>query len=98
MVAMTFQQSCLTRWRIGKVDAFRPEGRELDSRSSCHIGILGKSFTQGWRIRGTVPQNRKWGTDHASVPPIFLEPTVIECEAKFELTKRGLQDEFRVVK
>ena len=31
-------------WRIGKVDAFRPKGHGFDSRSSRHVGTLGKSF------------------------------------------------------
>ena len=31
--------------RIDKVDAFRPEGRGFESRSSRHEGTLGKSFT-----------------------------------------------------
>ena len=35
-------------WRISRVDAFRPN----DSRSSHHIGTLGKSFTHSclWRF------------------------------------------------
>ena len=39
---------CIMReaqWRIGGVDAFRLEGRGFESRSSRHVGILGKSFT-----------------------------------------------------
>ena len=32
-------------WRIGRVDAFRPKGHGFDSRSSRHVGTLGKSFT-----------------------------------------------------
>src|SRR6218665_252834 len=32
-------------WRIGRNDAFRPESRVLESRSSRHVGTLGKSFT-----------------------------------------------------
>ena len=32
-------------WRIGRVDTFRPKGHGLDSRSSHHVGTLGKSFT-----------------------------------------------------
>src|SRR6218665_904610 len=30
--------------RIGRVDAFRPEGRESESRSSRHVGDLGQVF------------------------------------------------------
>ena len=39
-------------WRIGRVDAFHPKGHGFDSRSSSHIGTLGKSFTQNclWRF------------------------------------------------
>ena len=34
-------------WRIGRVDAFRPEGRGFESRSSRHVSrpTLGESFT-----------------------------------------------------
>jgi len=32
-------------WRIGKFDAFRPKGHKFNSRSSRHVGTLGKSFT-----------------------------------------------------
>jgi len=34
-----------TWWRLGWVDYFQPEGRGFDSRSSRHVGTLGKSFT-----------------------------------------------------
>ena len=34
-----------TWWRIGWVDDFQPEGRGFDSRSSRHVGTLGKSLT-----------------------------------------------------
>ena len=33
------------RWRIGLADAFHPKGHGFDSRSSRHLGTLGKSFT-----------------------------------------------------
>ena len=33
------------RWRIGRVDAFRPEGHGIESHSSRQLGTLGKSFT-----------------------------------------------------
>src|SRR6218665_2680834 len=36
---------CGALWRIGRVDAFRPESCGFESRSSRHVGILGKSFT-----------------------------------------------------
>ena len=38
------------------------------------------------------PQNLKWGTVKASVPLIFWEVTVIECEAKYELSKKGFKE------
>src|SRR6218665_3306852 len=37
---------CGTRWHIGRVDAFQPKGRGFESRSSRHIGTLGKSLTR----------------------------------------------------
>ena len=39
-------------WHIGRVDAFRPKDHGLDSRSSRHIGTLGKSLTHNclWHI------------------------------------------------
>ena len=33
-----------TWWRIGRVEAFRPEGRGFESRSSSYVGTLGKSL------------------------------------------------------
>ena len=33
-------------WHIGRVDAFRPKGYGFDSRSSHHLGTLGKSFAR----------------------------------------------------
>src|SRR6218665_39138 len=36
---------CVALWHIGWVDAFRPEGRGFEFRSSRHVGSLGKSFT-----------------------------------------------------
>ena len=36
---------CGAWWHIGRADAFPPEGRGFESRSSRHIGTLGKSFT-----------------------------------------------------
>ena len=41
-----------TWWRIGWGDSFQPEGRGFNSRSSRHIGTLGKSLTQSclWRF------------------------------------------------
>ena len=40
------------RWRIGRSHAFRPKGRGFESRSSRHLGTLGKSFTRSclWRL------------------------------------------------
>src|SRR6218665_1484310 len=37
--------SCGAWWHTGRVDAFRPEGRGFEYRSSRHVGTLGKSFT-----------------------------------------------------
>ena len=37
---------CGTWWRIGWFDDFHPDGRGFDSRSSRHVGTLGKSFTR----------------------------------------------------
>ena len=39
-------------WRIGRVDAFRLKGYGFDSRSSRHVGTLGKCFTSScvWRF------------------------------------------------
>ena len=41
-----------TWWRIVRVEAFRPEGRGLESRSSRYEGTLGKSITHSclWRF------------------------------------------------
>ena len=41
-----------TWWRIGRVDACRSEGCEFESRSSRHVGTLGKSITRSclWRL------------------------------------------------
>src|SRR6218665_3552849 len=36
----------IVEWRrIGRVNAFQPEGRGFESCSTCHVGTLGKSFT-----------------------------------------------------
>src|SRR6218665_2772472 len=39
-------------WRIGRFDAFRPKGCEIESRCSRYVGTLGKSFTRSclWRL------------------------------------------------
>ena len=36
---------CGMWWRFGRVDAFRTKGHGFNSRSSCHVRTLGKSFT-----------------------------------------------------
>ena len=41
----TLHWNCGTWWRNGWVDSFQPEGRGFDSRSSRHVGTLGKSLT-----------------------------------------------------
>ena len=47
-------QKCLcgTWWRLDWDDDFQPEGRGFDSRSSRHVGTLGKSLTYSclWRF------------------------------------------------
>ena len=40
-----FSLVCGTWWRLGWDDDFQPEGCGFDSRSSRHVGTLGKSFT-----------------------------------------------------
>ena len=52
----------------------------------------------GGEDRGRSPQNIEVGDAHASVPPHILRTSVIGCEAKYELTKKGLKEEFWVVK
>ena len=37
---------CGTWWHSGRVEAFRPEGCGFESRSSHHVGTLGKSLTR----------------------------------------------------
>ena len=39
-------------WCIGRIDAFCPKSHGFDSRSSCHVGTLGKSFAFNclWRF------------------------------------------------
>lgn len=37
-------------------------------------------------------------TAHSSVPPQYFENYVIAFEAKYELSEKGIQDEFRVLK
>ena len=43
---------CGTWWRIGRVEAFWPEGHGFESRSRHHVGTLGKSLTHSclWRF------------------------------------------------
>src|SRR6218665_46923 len=40
-----------TWWRFGRVEAFRPEGLGFESRSSSHVGTLGKFFTRRFLCR-----------------------------------------------
>src|SRR6218665_468852 len=44
-LASTRRVFCGAWWRFGRVNACRPEGRGLESRSRHHVGTLGKSFT-----------------------------------------------------
>ena|SRR6218665_3011892 len=43
----------MAHW-LSRIDCFQPEGRGLDSRSSRHVGTLGKSLTHShscmWRF------------------------------------------------
>src|SRR6218665_2403758 len=54
VVNMTlFNQSIFGAWWLtGRFIAFRPKGYGFESRSSCHIGTLGKAFTRSslWRV------------------------------------------------
>jgi len=64
------------------------------SQKMCFIG-------HGRRFRGLgdgPPTKFEVGTAHASVPLNILRITVIGCEAKIELTEKGLQEEIRVAK
>ena len=38
-------------WLMGRFDVFRPRGRGFESRSSHHVGTLGKSFTRSCLYR-----------------------------------------------
>ena len=40
-----YESNCGMWWRFGRVDAFRPDGHGIDSRSSRHVGTLGKFLT-----------------------------------------------------
>ena len=50
-----------TWWHIGQVDDSQPEGRGFDSRSSRHVGTLGKSFTYSYLCAYA------WNSDTVSV-------------------------------
>jgi len=52
------------------------------------------------RLGSGPPQNLRWGTPGRPMHsfPQYFETTVIGREAKYELTKKGLHEEFRVVK
>ena len=41
-----------TWWHFGRVDTFRPNGHGFDSRSSRHVGTIGKFLTHSclWRF------------------------------------------------
>ena len=44
-------------WRIGRDDAFHPKGHGFDSRSSSHVGTLGKFLTHnapGVKLRHSI--------------------------------------------
>ena len=48
-----------TWWRIGRVEAFQPDGRGFESRSSRHVGTLGKFLTCSclWRFGVKLPHS-----------------------------------------
>src|SRR6218665_3689596 len=48
-------------WLIGRFGAFRSKGRWFDSRSSCHVGTLGKSFTRSTVACGASPLPKRFG-------------------------------------
>ena len=41
-------------WLIGKVDAFRPKGHGFDTRTSRHVGTMGRSFIHSCQRRFCV--------------------------------------------
>ena len=41
---------CEGVWRIGRVDGLRPKGHGFDSRSSRHVGTLGKSLAHNYYL------------------------------------------------
>ena len=47
-------------WRFGRVNAFPPKGRGFESRSSRHVGTLGKSFTHSCLWRFLLCRERLW--------------------------------------
>jgi len=47
----TDQYICETWWRFGRFVACRLKSRGFDSRSSRHVGTLGKSFTHSVKFR-----------------------------------------------
>ena len=47
-ICLALTLHCGTWWRFGRVDAFRPKGHGFDSRSSRHVGTLGKFLTHSW--------------------------------------------------
>src|SRR6218665_3704549 len=65
---------CGAWWRIDRVDALRPKGHRFYSRSSHHIGTLGKSFTNScpWRFGVKSRCNRPEYTPGRSVPGYIM--------------------------
>ena len=41
-----------------------------------------------------VPHNLRWGNGTGIRPPNILRSTVFGCEAKYELTKKGVKDQY----
>jgi len=44
------------------------------------------------------PKKLRWGTAHVFIPPNISRSSVIGCVAKYELTKKGVMEEFIVLK
>src|SRR6218665_1520544 len=41
-------------------------------------------------LGGTVPQNLRWGTAHALVPPIFIEAALSDARESMNRVKKGV--------
>jgi len=50
------------------------------------------NYSHGGETGGTVPQNLRWGTAHASVSPIFWKLLVLDVRQSTNWVKKGLQE------